>query len=695
MGEEHRNCGRTRECTVGEATSIQPSFALFYQLGGNNSMTTSERSAGERACVHLLFSAAALLAAGQLVHAQQSILGSNLIANGNAEAGSAGTDATSVVASIPGWTRGSGNVNVVSYDTSGLIASTDPAPPDRNFQYFINGSKTATSTLTQNIDVSSGASTITAGNVKYTLSGYLGNAAGYNNSLAAAAVSAVFKDASGHTLNTATIGPIGYNGNGLFPQRQIGLVPPTTTQVAITLTVQTFDQQQYGAADSLSLVLTTLGTTPGSVLGTNLIVNGNAEAGPNVPAQRLTTYVPGWSTAGAFSVAPYGGTDWISATNPGPADRGVSLFCGGPPAKGSKDGYQDIDVSAAASLVDAGQVTYQISAWLGGVDVSGIPTLTYTFYDWTGKQLATTGQLSVTHTGTALAEASHADTLPAGTRRVHISLSFVAYYFIADDVSFILSAPSGPPVIDPGGVVNLTAFGGGATVAQGSWIEIYGRNLASTTTSWSGSDFVNGVGPTSLGGVSVSIGGAPAYVNYISPGQIDALLPSNAMTGPAPITITNANGTSDPYYVQVNQTLPSLLAPTMFTISGKQYAAAFNPDGSFALPANAIVGVTSNPATPGQTIVMYGIGFGPVSDGVTAGTLPTQQDSLTLPLVVNFGNTKATLAYAGLANGLTGLYQINVVVPQVPASSAEPITFTLGTAGGSQTLYIAVGTAPK
>jgi uncharacterized protein (TIGR03437 family) len=238
--------------------------------------------------------------------------------------------------------------------------------------------------------------------------------------------------------------------------------------------------------------------------------------------------------------------------------------------------------------------------------------------------------------------------------------------------------------------VNLTAFGGGLTVAQGSWVEIYGRNLASTTASWSGSDFNNGVGPTTLQGVSVSVGGQPAFVNYISPGQIDALLPSNAMTGAAPITVTNVNGTSDPFYVTVSATVPSLLAPATFMIGGKQYVAAFNPDGTFALPQNAIVGVSSTPATPGQTVVLYGIGFGPVSDGVTAGTLPTQLDSLTLPLVVSFGTANAQLAYAGLATGLTGLYQINVVVPQVSANGAEPITFSLGTTKGSQTLYIAV-----
>jgi uncharacterized protein (TIGR03437 family) len=647
-------------------------------------MTKAKRGAGEGAGIRLFFGAAALLAAVQVVHAQQSILGSNLIVNGNAEAGPAATGVTPLVSSIPGWTRGTGSsVNVVSYDIKGLIPSTAPAPPDHGFQYFVNGSATITGTLVQTINVSSGASTIAGGNVKYTFSGYLGVANGNLGAQNDATLSAVFENASGQTLATVTLGPIAYLGNVLFNQQQIGLVPAGTTQVVITLTLAS-PGNGYGAADSLSLVFTTLGTSPGSVLGTNLVVNGNAEAGPGVPHSTTTAYIPGWSTSGGASVAPYGGAGWISTTDPSPVDAGINLFCG------PGDSYQDLDVSPAASLIDAGQVTYQLSAWLGSASNNLSPTLTYIFYDWTGKQLATTAQLTASHSGAGLAEASNADTLPAGTRRVHIALAFPADFYTADDISFILSAPSGPPVIDPGGIVNLTAFGGGQTVSQGSWVEIYGRNLASTTASWSGSDFNNGVGPTSLQGVSVSIGGEPAFVNYVSPGQIDALLPSDAMTGPAPIVISNANGTSDPFFVSVDTTLPSLLAPTTFKISGRQYVAAFNNDGSFALPANAIVGVASAPAAVGETIVMYGIGFGPVSDGVTAGTLPTQQDSLTLPLVVNIGGTKATLAYAGLAAGLTGLYQINVVVPQLPANSIEPITFTLGSAKGSQTLYLAV-----
>ena len=52
------------------------------------------------------------------------------------------------------------------------------------------------------------------------------------------------------------------------------------------------------AADDISIVLSTLGTSPGTVVGANLIANGNAEAGPGVVHTSTTAYIPGWSTAG-------------------------------------------------------------------------------------------------------------------------------------------------------------------------------------------------------------------------------------------------------------------------------------------------------------------------------------------------------------------------------------------------------------
>ena len=611
----------------------------------------------------------------------QSILGKNLIVNGDAESGTAGTSVTDVVATIPGWTR-TGKANVLPYGLTGYVLLSNPAPQDHGFNYFACNS--GTSTLTQTIDVSSGASAISAGNITYTASAYLGMVSGINRPTAEVVVA--FQNASGQTFSTATLGPDGLGTIGMSMQRQIGLVPSGTVHISVTLTLNT-TSGGAPAADSLSLVLS---ASPASVLGTNLVVNGDAEAGPGAPYNTTTAYVPGWSTTNGASVAPYGGTGWIPATAAAPADRGVNAFCG----PGSS--YQDIDVSSAAALIDSGQVIYDLSAWLGGTvnaTYSQSPTLTYTFFDWSGTQLAPTAQLGPrSHSGASLVEVVGSGTLPAGTRRVHLALTFGVVAYAADDISFILAGPGGPPVITPAGIVSAGAFGGFTAIAPGSWIEIYGTDLSATTRSWTGDDFQGGVAPTHLDAVSVSVGGKAAFLDYIGAGQVNVLVPSDTPVGPVAVTLTNGNGTSDPFWIQVNPTEPGLLAPPNFQAGGKQYVVALFSDGqTFAMPQGAVGGVTSRPAKPGETLTLYGVGFGPVTGGFTAGTIVTAQNSLTSTLQVLFNTTPAVITYDGLAPSYTGLYQFNVVVPTVAPNNALPLTFNLGGNKGSQTLYIAVG----
>ena len=265
-------------------------------------------------------------------------------------------------------------------------------------------------------------------------------------------------------------------------------------------------------------------------------------------------------------------------------------------------------------------------------------------------------------------------------------------------------AAGAPPSIASGGVISAGSFGAFSSIAPGTWIEIYGTNLGpSTAVNWSGSDFNNGVGPTSLGGTAVKIGGQPAYLDYVSAGQVNAQVPSNTGTGAQDIVVTTAGGSSSAYSIQVNATEPGLLAPPSFSVGGKQYVVAFHtstaPCGTssgfcYVLPANAIPGLASAPAKVGETITLYGIGFGTVTPNFTAGTIVTAPNTLTQPLLVNFGSTAASTTcstcYAGLVQQLVGLYQFNVQVPNVSSSSAMPFSFTLGGTAGPQTLYIAV-----
>jgi uncharacterized protein (TIGR03437 family) len=239
-------------------------------------------------------------------------------------------------------------------------------------------------------------------------------------------------------------------------------------------------------------------------------------------------------------------------------------------------------------------------------------------------------------------------------------------------------------------VVSASAFGGFTSVAPGSWIEIYGSNLAIDSRSWTSADF-NGVNaPTSLDGTSVTIGGQSAFVAYISPGQVNALAPSNVAPGVQQVTVKTAGGTSAPIDITVNALQPGLLARASFNISGTQYAVAQFVDGTYVLPTGAISGINSRPAQPGEIIVIYGVGFGPVMPNIPAGQIVQQSNTLATTFQLSIGGMPATAAYSGLAPGETGVYQFDITVPNVEASTAVPLTFTLDGIAGTQTLYIAV-----
>jgi uncharacterized protein (TIGR03437 family) len=248
-----------------------------------------------------------------------------------------------------------------------------------------------------------------------------------------------------------------------------------------------------------------------------------------------------------------------------------------------------------------------------------------------------------------------------------------------------------PPSITSGGIISAGAFGAFTSVAPGSWIEIYGANLAANSRLWTGADF-NGVNaPTSLDGTKVTIGGQLAFIDYISPTQVNAQVPSNVGTGLQPVIVTTTAGASAPYTVMVNAAQPGFLAPSSFSIGGKQYIVALFSDGAtFVLPSGAIAGVPSRRAKPGDSITLYGVGFGSVTPNIPAGQVVQQTNTLAAQLHILFGQTEATVGYDGLAPNAVGLYQFNVVVPNVAASDTVPLTFTLAGVAGTQTLYIAV-----
>ncbi len=249
-----------------------------------------------------------------------------------------------------------------------------------------------------------------------------------------------------------------------------------------------------------------------------------------------------------------------------------------------------------------------------------------------------------------------------------------------------------PVITTPNGLISASAYGGFTSIAPATWIEIYGQNLATVVSQvWGGGDFNGANAPTALGGTTVTVGGKPAYIDYVSPGQVNAQVPSGIGTGLQPVVVTTAGGASTAYMVNVNATEAGMLAPPAFKLAAGQYAVALFPNGAtYVLPPGVTSAVPTARAKPGDIITLYGVGFGPVTPNINAGLIVQQANSLS-GFTVSIGGTQAQVQFAGLVSGFLGLYQFNVVIPSIPANDATPMAFTVGGSNSTQQLLLAIG----
>jgi len=173
-------------------------------------------------------------------------------------------------------------------------------------------------------------------------------------------------------------------------------------------------------------------TTPAAAqFGVNLIVNGDAEAGKGASSTGDDLVdIPGWTRQGNLQVMQYGASGGdLSLTDPGPKNRGMNYFAGGNSNEESS-ATQTIDISALASDISKGNVSYKFSAWLGGYESQNDHTyITASFEDNAGKVLkvAALGPVMAVdrHNVTELVPRSTAGLVPSGSASVVILMKMV------------------------------------------------------------------------------------------------------------------------------------------------------------------------------------------------------------------------------------------------------------------------------
>jgi len=227
-------------------------------------------------------------------------------------------------------------------------------------------------------------------------------------------------------------------------------------------------------------------------------------------------------------------------------------------------------------------------------------------------------------------------------------------------------APSGPPSISAGGVVNAAGFQ--SSIASGSWVAITGANLCGTTRTWNAGDFSNNgqTEPQKLEDVTVTMGGLPAFVYYVSATQINVQAPT-LPPGPVSVMVSNANGTSQ------STANVAAVSPAFFLWNGK-YAVATRPDFTYVGPPGLFPSITTTPAKPGDTVILWGTGFGATTPAVPPGTLtPSILATVNDQVTVTVGGLSAEYKGGALTPGNAGLYQIAITIPANAPNGDLPV----------------------
>ncbi len=221
-------------------------------------------------------------------------------------------------------------------------------------------------------------------------------------------------------------------------------------------------------------------------------------------------------------------------------------------------------------------------------------------------------------------------------------------------VPVTLVAGTSPSATRITGVSNGASFQNGA--APGAMVNVYGAGLAPAEESAPAFTYPL---PFSLQGVSVTVNGISAPLYSVSPTQLVIQVPYETGSGPAVVGVNN-NGQVAAYNMAI-----AIAAP-----------------GLFAFPYDAVAGVPVTSSQRGANLLLFMTGEGDVTPFLPTGTTPfapvSQLPRPRLPVTVTVGGVAAKVAFAGIAEFLVGVSQINITVPTTVSLGIQQIVVTVG-----------------
>ena len=219
----------------------------------------------------------------------------------------------------------------------------------------------------------------------------------------------------------------------------------------------------------------------------------------------------------------------------------------------------------------------------------------------------------------------------------------------------------GPVFLNPVGVVNGASFAPPTfPIAAGTIVAMFGSGMAADTVLATTTPL-----PTTLGGVGVTINGVPAPLFFVSPLQINLQVPFSTVGTLATIVVTNGGVLSNTVLVPLAATSPGVFSNSLNGLG----------PGIIVHSLSFAPVTEGDPTSPGEFVTILLTGLGglqpPLADGVAG---PVDPLSLTtdagIQVLFGFEALPATITFSGAAPGFVGLYQINVIVPQLQTVGA-------------------------
>ncbi|HYL79077.1 MAG TPA: hypothetical protein VEU96_33105 [Bryobacteraceae bacterium] len=236
------------------------------------------------------------------------------------------------------------------------------------------------------------------------------------------------------------------------------------------------------------------------------------------------------------------------------------------------------------------------------------------------------------------------------------------------------------------GVVNAASYMSpglpGGAIARGSVFSVFGSNLGPASSPSLAFPL-----QTTLGNISITVTSGATVVNaipiYVSPTQINAIMPSNAPLGLASLTVRTSNTHSNPAPVRITDSSFGI-----FTASGGGSGPGIlqNYISADTQPINSL----QQAAMPGQVLTLWGTGLGAVTfpDNVapTPGNLPVQTE-------VFVGGKSARLLYNGRSPCCSGVDQIVLQIPgDAPNGCWVPVY--VRTKGANVSNFVTIAISP-